>query len=163
MGRRFAVPFDITAVTAAAVLWEIAPAANKPIRLHAIFLQQTSDMGDAAEEGLGILINRKTGAATTGTGTAATPQPIDYLGTAASSAATAKVCMSTNGTGGTTTLVHAEGMNTRGGYERIFPPEEQFQFVASTGATTVGLEVKLSAAPADSLSFIGTLWFDEEN
>lgn len=162
-GRRFSIPFDSTAVTTAAVLWEVAPVANKPVRLCAIYLQQVSDMGDAEEEGLRILVNRKTGAANTGTGTAGVPTPIDYLGTAATQAFSSKVTMSTNGTGGATTTVHAEGMNSRGGFERVFPPEDRYQFVASSGATPVGLEIKLSAAPADSMSFIGTIVLEEEN
>lgn len=166
MGRLFAVPLPTAgaAITTAAELWELRPATNQPIRLHSIFIQQNTELGDAAEEQIVLSINRKTGAATTGTGTAAVVNPIDYVGTAATAGCAGKVNMTANGTGGSTVVVWVEAFNLRAGYERIFPPESRFQFVIPTGgATPVGMTVKVEVAPTDSVTFFGVLVFEEES
>ena len=59
MGRMFSVSFVDVAVTAQQDLFQIE-ANTVPVIIHAIFLSQTSDVGDAAAENLSILLARVT-------------------------------------------------------------------------------------------------------
>ena len=58
MGRRYAVQFEGTTVSAAVDFFEVFPAANKPIRVLGLMLSQSSDTGDSQEEILRLRIMR---------------------------------------------------------------------------------------------------------
>ena len=63
MGRMFSATFTEVSVTAQQDLFQIEALTNEVI-LHAVYLSQTSDVGDAAAENLSILIRRFTDAVT---------------------------------------------------------------------------------------------------
>lgn len=154
MARRYAVTFENVAVTAAQDFFELSPADDKPVRLLGILLGQSSDAGDAQDELLRIAVLR--GHTTSGSGgSAATPAPLNPNDAAAGAAA--EVNNTTIASAGTTTTLLADCFNVRSGYQVWFPPECAPE--ASQANTTV--VVRLMAAPADSLTMNGTLYFEE--
>lgn len=154
MGRLYAVEFENVAVTAAQDFFELIPAANRPIRLHGVFLSQSSDVGDAEEELLRIKIIR--GHTTSGSGgSTQTPTPLD-TNDAASGIASAEVNNTTIASAGTPVDLHSETFNVRTGWQYVPTPE-----MRPRCQNAQALVVRLMGAPADSLTMSGTLIFEE--
>jgi hypothetical protein len=154
MARVYTVSFENVAVTAAQDFFEVTPADDHPLVILALYIDQFSDVGDAAEEILRYKIIR--GHTTSGSGgSAATPRPLDPGDAAASFAA--EVNNTTIASSGATVDLHAGAFNIRSGLALIFPPE--MTPVANQGNTTI--VVRLMANPADSLSMSGTLYVAE--
>ena len=154
MARVYSVSFENVAVTAAQDFFEISPADDHPCVLLGVYVDQFSDVGDAAEEILRYKIIR--GHATSGSGgSAATPRPLDPGDAAAGFAA--EVSNTTIAADGTAVDLHAGAFNIRAGLALIFPPE--MTPVVNQGQST--LVVRLMAAPADSLSMSGTIYVAE--
>ena len=154
MGRMYTVEFEAIAVTVAVDFFELTPADDKPIAIWAIFLSQSSDVGDAAEEILRYRIIR--GHTTGGSGGAApTPIPLTSIDTAAGF--TAETNNTTIASVGTPVNMLSDSFNIRTGLQVIFPPELRPQ--ASQVNTTI--VVRLMAAPTDSLTMSGTLFVEE--
>lgn len=148
MGRLYAVTFNAVAVTVAQDFFEINAAATKVAVLHALFLSQTTELADAAEEQLRIAI--KTGATSSGSG-GNTMVPVPrQLGDAAF-AGTAEINNTTPASGGTIVIHHLDSWNVRVPYQLILPPELWIP-IAPSGRLTV----ELLAAPADSVTISGT-------
>lgn len=154
MGRMYSVVFEGVAVTAAQDFFELSPADDKPITIHAIYLSQSTEVGDAAEEMLRVEIVRGHTSGGSG-GTAPTPTPLDPSGSAAGCAA--EVNNTTIASAGTTTILHAETFNERVGW--VYIPTPECRPKASQANTTI--VVRLMAAPADSVTMSGTLYFEE--
>lgn len=155
MGRMYAVSFEYVVVTAAVDFFELTPADDKPVAVHAIYLSQSSDVGDVAEEMLRVQILR--GHTTSGSGgSAATPAPLNSSADAAAGCA-AETCNTTIASAGTAVALHAEAFNIRAGWQ--FIPTPEMRPGASQANTTI--VVRLMAAPADALSMSGTLIFEE--
>jgi hypothetical protein len=158
MGRVYSVPITLTAVTTQVDLWDIAPADDKPVRLHAIYLGQSTELGDAAEEQLGIQVVR--GFATVGSGgSSATPTPVVPNDTAAG--ATVRTLDTTIAVvgGGSTTYLHADTWNVRGPYQIVWTPEMR----PGCSQVDTRVVVRTTGAPADSVTIAGTLYFEELN
>lgn len=154
VGRVYSVNFENVAVSAAQDLFEISPAANKPILLHAIFLSQKSDLGDAQEEGIRLEVVR--GHATSGSGgSSVTPTPMNPNDPAAGFGA--EVNNTTIASAGTAVVCHADIMNIRIPTMIIWTPETRPQ--ANNGNGTI--VVRLMAAPADEITMSGTLYVEE--
>lgn len=154
MGRMYSVTFENVAVSAAQDFFELTPADDKPIAIHAIYLSQSTELGDAAEEQLRVQIIR--GHTTSGSGgSAPTPAPMDPAGAAAGCAA--EVNNTTIASTGTTTTLHSECFNVRSGW--MFIPTPECRPKASQANTTI--VVRLLAAPSDSVTMGGTLYFEE--
>lgn len=147
------------AVTAVQDFFELSPAANKPIRIVRLKLAQSSDYGDAQDEGLDYSIFRVPATATSGDNashTTATPQVVH-----ATDQVAGFTCDINNTTVATTsgTLVEllADVFNVRSGLDLPFEPECRFEAINGTF-----LVVRLNVAPADSLTMHGTCWVEEE-
>jgi hypothetical protein len=154
MSRPYVCTFEGTAVTVAVDLFELAPADDKPIEITGLFISQSSDLGDAAEEIIRYEIVR--GNTTTGTGgtQAATPVPL-RIGDAAAGF-TYDSLNTTQATAGTVVVLHAGAFNIRAG-EAIWFPEGW----GPTTTQSTFICVRLMAAPADSLTMSGTLYVSE--
>lgn len=153
MPRMYSISFDGIAVTAAVDLFEILPASQKPVSLHGLFLSQSSDVGDTEEEILRINVVR--GNTTSGSGGASvTPRPMDSNSTAAG--ATCERTNTTAASAGTAVTLHSEAFNIRTGYGLWWTPETRPR---AQNATLI--VVRLAAAPSDSLTMSGTLYFEE--
>lgn len=148
----YAVTFTGVNVTAQQDLFEIVGAADSITILHQVILTQSTEVGDAQEEGLTILIKR--GQTTSGSGTAATPVPLE---TGSSTfGGTAGVNGTTKATGGTIVTMHAEAWNVRGPWVYLPTPEARPILGPSTRMT-----VELATTPADAITMHGTLLMEE--
>ena len=154
MGRVYSVNFENVAVAAAQDFFEISPADDHPVRILGLFLSQSTELGDAAEEMLRIQILR--GHSTGGSGgSAQTPVPIDPGDPAAGFAA--EVNNTTIASAGTALIAHSESFNVRVGMATWWVPECAPK--ANQGNTTI--VVRLLANPADSVTMGGTLYVEE--
>ena len=154
MGRMYAVTFENVAVTASQDFFELTPADDKPIILHAVYLSQSTETGDAMEEMMRVKIIR--GHATSGSGgSAATPVPLNAADSAAGCAG--EVNNTTIASTGTAVDLHAEAFNVRSGW--VYMPTPECRPVCSQAGVT--LVVRLMANPADSVTMGGTLIFEE--
>lgn len=156
LGRVYTVPLQLTAFTVQIDLFDIAPADDKPVELHALYLGQSTELGDTAEEQLGIQIIR--GFATVGSGgSSVTATPVNPSDSAAGATCrTGDTTVAVVG-GGTTTHIHADTWNVRAPYQIIWTPECRPQ--CTQGQTRI--VIRLTGAPADSITIAGTLYFGE--
>lgn len=148
MGRRYSFSFTEVAVTAQQDLFQIE-AQTVPAIIHAVYLSQTSDVGDAASEGLSILIRRFTDTVTNDVA------EVKLDGGSANANANLAINETTELVTGTETI-HSEGWNILLPFVFIPPPE--LRPVVQVGN---GLAVNLNTTPADSLTMSGTLYFEE--
>lgn len=148
MSGYFNVPFAYTG-NANVDLLEINVASTKPLLILGYDIQQTSDVGDAAEEILALTL--KTGATTSGSGgSASTPVNLDRSGGAASF--TAEQANTTKASAGTIVTVLTLGWNIRMPDRVIFTQEQQILLPAAARLT-----LELPAA-TDSLTITGQLY-----
>lgn len=155
MGRKYWVDVDPVAVTVAADILEITPADDKPIRILDWDILQTTDLGDAQEEIIGLLWVR--GHTTSGSGGAAvTPRPCNPSDAAAGF--TAERLNTTQASVGTTVNLGRSGWNVRVPGGKTLIPEGRQE--ATQGNTT--LVLRMAAAPADSVTISGSVLVEEE-
>ena len=135
MGRMYSVAVNAVSVSAAQDLFEIRPADDKPCVLHALFIGQYSDAGDAQDELLSLRIVR--GFTSTGSGgSTPTPTPMNPSDAAAG--------------------FSADTFNVRAGYQMIWTPEMRPQ----VGQGNTSLVVRITA-PADAVTLNATIYLEE--
>jgi hypothetical protein len=145
--------FSGVAVTAQQDLFELVAPSDAIVVIHAIELSQSTEVGDAAEEGLSILL--KSGSNTSGSGgTTPTPAPVQ-LGDAAFGG-TCEANNTTKASAGTIVTHYAWNWNVRAEFVRIFTPEARPILTPSRRCT-----LELATTPADSVTMSGTLVFEE--
>lgn len=150
----YTVVFGGVAVTAQQDLFEITPADDRPVEILGLFLSQTTEAGDTAEEQLRYAIIR--GHTTSGSGgSAPTPQLLEPR--AAAAGFTAEVNNTTIASAGTAVTLHDDSFNVRAGLALWFPPE--CTHAADQSNTTI--VVRLLTTPADSITMNGTLYVME--
>lgn len=153
MGRVYSASFTGVAVTAQQDLFEINVASTKVVEILALFLSQSTEVGDAQEEGLSILC--KTGASTSGSGGSAPTAIPRMLGDSAY-AGTVEVNNTAKASTGTIVTHEAWNWNVRAPFQYIWIPETTI-VIAPSGRFTV----ELGTTPADSITMSGTLLFRE--
>lgn len=147
--------FENIAITAIQDIFELATPADVCTELVYFSIIQTSDVGDAAEEILRILVNRMTPTVTSGSlGAVVTPE-VEPKGAVASGATVERNNTTQSTTTGVTDTLEVIGWNIRIGVEKIWLPGEH---VLSPSDYLV---IELPAAPADSLSVSATLKWRE--
>lgn len=145
MSRCYTVNLAPASITAAIDLAAIKPADDIPVKIRAIRVWQTSDVGDAQDEVLTINVVR--GNTTDGSGGAAgTMVKKDERDAAASF--TSRVGDTTAASAGTPVTVYSSGWNVRAPFEVIFP--DQVQPRCDQGQTNI--VVRLGGAPADAIT-----------
>lgn len=153
MSRCYSVSFAAVAVTAQQDFFELVAAAGKPLRILGYELSQSSDVGDAAEEGLSVLL--KSGSTTSGSGgSTPTPTPNNVTDTAAGF--TAEANNTTKASAGTIVTHHATNWNVRQALLVMYPEKLQPEIAGGRRAT-----LELGTTPADSLTCSGTIWVEE--
>ena len=156
MSRMYSIEFADVAVTAAQDFFAIRPVADKPILIHAVFLSQTDDVGDSAEEMLLVQFIR--GATTIGSGgTNPTARPLDSNDTAFGPTTNVRVNDTTEASSGTRVDIHSEAFNIRTGMAYIPTPECRIRCDNADGF----IEVALIDVPSDSLTMSGTMYVEE--
>jgi hypothetical protein len=160
--RRYAVGFENVTITLVQDLFNLAPAADKPIRIAGLTLCNVggaADAGDAQEELLRLSIRRFAATVTNGTGgSTPTPTPTDPNDTAAAFTTRCNDATTRATTSGTNSLWLPDGWNVRIPYAMWFPPEFQVEAQGTVARIIVGLDT----APADALSVSGSLFVEEE-
>jgi hypothetical protein len=151
MARFYTVSFTGTLTTAGtdADLFNLLAADDKPIRLRALILSQSSEVGDAAEENLRITIQRFPATVTNGSGgSAVTPQTLDSADAAAGFTAR---CNDTTvaTTSGTAVKLEEFAWNERASPLERWWPDERF---APVGRQTEALIVRCESTAADDLT-----------
>lgn len=160
MGRKYTVSYQGTITNAGGDtdLLEIGPADDKPVRLKGMVLSQTSEVGDAAEEGLRISVILLPATFTSGSGgSAVTPAPVDSADAAAGAA-----CECNNTTVATTSgtaVTRLElGWNERNSPFDFWWPEG-YEPKVKQGE---GLVVRQQTTAADDYSGCFTFFLEEE-
>lgn len=148
MGRIYSFSFSEVAVTAQQDLFQME-ALVVPLRLHAVYLSQTSDVGDAAAEGLSILIRRVTDAVTNDVA------EVKMDGGDGAANADLAINETTELVTGAE-IIHAEAWNIAMPFIYLPPPE--LRPLAQIGNVIV---VNLNTTPADSITMSGTAYFEE--
>lgn len=133
--------------------FELVPATDSPIIIHAIFIENISEVGDAQEEMVRWKLVR--GNTTSGNGSSTTPQLLDSTSGAAST--TAEVVSSTPATAGTEADLHSGAFNIRVGL--IFIPTPEMRPRCDAGDNRIC--VRLPGTFADDVTLSGTLYFEE--
>lgn len=161
MGRIYAVPYQGTITNAGgdSDLLEILPADDKPCKLRGWTIGQTSEVGDAAEEGVRISVIRLPATVTSGSGgSAVTPVALD---SADASAGFAAECNNTTvaTTSSSAVILHEFAWNERASPWDFWFPDERFCPKVKQGE---GLVVRLQTTIADDMSGCVTFWVEEE-
>jgi hypothetical protein len=152
MGRMYTVQFNGVAVTAQQDFFEINCPATAIVVIHEIWLSQLTEVKDAEEEMLLLLL--KSGQTTSGSGgTIPTAVPI-LLGDSAF-AGTVEVNNTTKATAGTIVTHHPWHWNVRIPFEKIFTPEARPILRPSRRGT-----LELATTPADSITMGGYITFE---
>lgn len=156
MGRFYTAQFNGVSASAAQDVFEILAATGKPFILHEIVLAQYSDYGDAAAEGLSVLIKRASGSYTSGSG-GSTPTLNKHLTNDAAAGPTPEANNTTQASAGSGTLttIRADAWNVQAGYQYLPPPEQRITFLPAE-AVVVSI-----TAPADAISLNGSIVIEE--
>lgn len=156
--RVYTVGFAASAQTVAIDFFELTTGAGGTIALFGLVIGQTTEVGDAQEEKLGLKFTRATGSYTTGSGgnTGVARPPVRVSDSAATF--TAKTLNTTQIAvgSGTLTVINQEPFEVRAGFERFWTPETAFT-VGPSSALAIGL----AGAPADSVTWSGTAYVAE--
>jgi hypothetical protein len=157
MGRRYTAQFNAVAVTAQQDFFEVLAPTDAVVVVHRIRLTQTTEVGDAQEEMLSLLIKRGIGSVTSGSGgTTPTAQPSEdgdaAFGGTVEANNTTKMATGT----GTIETLQADAWNVRMPWDEIYTPE--LRPVISPGNR---LTVELATTPADSITMNGCIWIEE--
>lgn len=163
MGLIYTAEFENVTITNAGgdnTIWEIDPAADKPVKLLGMSFEVTSELAEAQEEWLRMRIIRYIGGTfTSSNGSAVTPRPQDELNTVAFAGAVEHNGTTVASSSGTTQNLHSFAIPVRGGYGPIFfPPEYRHKVL---GVAQSALVINCLAAPTDDVSLTSTLWLEE--
>jgi hypothetical protein len=155
MGRVYSCEFDNLSFSAATTdIFELDAAAEKPIKVLGWIIGQTSDMGDAAAEGLRYRWVR--GNTTSGSGgTATTPRPMHVTDAAAGFACEAG--NTTAASAGTAVNLVTAPWTIQQADLIWLPAGCEFD----TSGTAL-LVMRFVAAPTDAITLSGTVWVEEE-
>jgi len=156
--RMYVCTFDVTAATAAVDFFEFTPADDKPIVLHALYIGQTTEAGDAMEELLPWSIQRGGTAMTTGSGGTTAANGVVCGPSGATSGFTFEAMNTTPATFTAGVVVHRDAFNVRVGLQYIPTPETRISASQANG----GFVIRLGAAPADTISWTGSALVEEQ-
>lgn len=162
-GRIYTVTFVQQTITTAGGdrdLFYIAPADDKPVRLHSIEFSPAAagDLGDAQEETLFYSIIR--GHTTVGSGgSAVTASTVGRENPSDPDPSfTARTNDTTIASAGTGLVLHSSGWNNRVGMEKTPPELVRISWCSQAQGSIV---VRLLNTPADDLVISGTLYVEE--
>ena len=154
VSRFFSVQFNGVSVSAVQDLFNITAASDRTAVIREIRISQSSDVGDAAEEGL--LIALKSGQTTNGTG-GTTPSAVAFSLNQGSAGFSARANDATTQASGGTIVTHwSEVWNIRMPWIWLPPTGYGIALEASRKFT-----VDLETAPADAITTSGTIVVEE--
>lgn len=156
MGRMYSMSFEGAAITNANGdydYFEIDPAADKPVVIHAVYVSFYSETGDAAEEIIrwGIVRGNATSGSTPNNSNVRALSPAD-----AAFSGTGEALNSTIASTGTPINLHADAFNVRIGLVYVPTPEMR---PSSAGADLIC--VRQFSTVTDDANANGTIYFEE--
>ncbi len=157
MGRMFSARFEAVAISVAQDIFSLGSPTSGLGRLHAIYLGQTSDVGDSAEimEELRIV----TGNTTVGSaGSAPTAVPFQLADTPT---VTVRANDTTEVSAGTQVIKHSDVWNVRVPWVYLPPPELRIDWGELIAGTKTYLAFQIPNAPASAITCTGTIYFEE--
>jgi hypothetical protein len=154
MGMTYSITFASVAVTAQQDFFEYTAPSDAIAIIHSVEITQSTDVGDAASEGLAIL--HKRGATSSGTGgtQAVTPAPLEFGFAAAGGVA--DINNTTKASGGTIVTLRASNWIIQQTYLWLPTPELRHVLSPSQRYT-----VELGTTPADSITVSGEMLVEE--
>ena len=157
MGRMYTGAFAAAASAVAVDWFEITSGSTKVNILHGIDIAQITETGDTQEEMIEWAIKRGTSGTTSG-GTGGTPIGPSTVGGSgdSASASTLEVLNTSKMSGGTITPLHRSAFNLRAGL--LWLPTPEMRAVWAGGER---LTIELISAPTDSVSWVGTVYWEE--
>lgn len=150
IGKMYSASFEKVSVTADQDAFQLLAPAGIYVIVHALYLSQSSDVGDAAAESLNVLIHY--GSTNGSGGSTHTPTPL-YLPNGAAGTVV-EINNDTPATQGT--FVHADSMNIALGLQLVWA--EQCRPIIVPGDL---FHVTLQENPGDALTMNGTIYFEE--
>ena len=152
-GRVYSAQVNGSAQTAQVDFFEIVAASDGVVELLEFGISQLSEVADAAEEMLLVLV--KTGSTTSGSGGSSPTVVPRQLGDSAFGG-TVEAMNTTKATSGTIVTHMAVNWNIRVPFEKVFTPETTIIVNPSTRLT-----IELATTPADSVTFAAYVVFRE--
>ncbi len=137
MARVYSVEFSIAAHTAQIDVFEMLTITEKPVMIHGFEFGQLTEVGDAQEEQIHLLLKRITGAPTSGSGGSAAAAGNPLAPNDATGSATFEFGNTTKLTGGTAVNLKRFAWNLRTPLIYWPPPEAR---ISVAGATRLVLE-----------------------
>lgn len=156
MGRMYRAAFGSVAVSAQQDLFEVLAPSNAIVIVHRIQLSQSTEVGDAAEEGLHLQMVRGEGSTSGSGGSTPTVTPIEAGTASAGVAVEANNTTKMTAGGGSLAVLEEHVWNVRVPLDIIYTPEERPIISPSDYFT-----VELNTTPADSLTMSGTITLEE--
>ncbi|KKN55512.1 hypothetical protein LCGC14_0581870 [marine sediment metagenome] len=157
MGRIYTARFEAVNVSAAQDVFSLGSPTSGVGLLHAVYLSQTSDVGDSAEiiEEVRIV----TGNTTVGSGGSA-PTAIPFqLGDTPT--VTVRANDTTEVSAGTQVIKFSDAWNVRVGWQYLPTPETRIYWNELIAGTKTFLAIQLPGAPASAITMTGTIIFEE--
>lgn len=157
MGRSYYAPINISTVSVAIDVFELLAGTGKPLTLKSIVLNQTTEVKDAEEEMLELLLKQVTGAPTSGSGGGtSTPRPL--LPNDVAAGVTLETGNTAKLTGGTSLEHCRRAWNVRTDF--VWPNVPVEGEITIADGTRLVLE--LVGAPADPIGkIVGEILFSE--
>ncbi len=153
-GQVYSATFSAVAVTALQDFFSLLVGDDEPIRILSCTISQSSDVGDAAEEGLRIAIIRGWG--TVGSGGTA-PTAIAHSSKQGAATTTVRANDTTEASAGTPVTLHVEVWNIRMPWIYLPIPEARIRVDQADDLVAI----VLLDAPADSITVSGTITWEE--
>ena len=154
MAKIYSAEFAAVEVSAAQDLFSLLVGDDEPIKILGCVISQSSDVGDAAEEGLLIKIIRGWG--TVGSGGSA-PTAINLDGKGGAATTTVRANDTTEASAGSAVDLHSEVWNIRQPWVYMPIPELRFRIDQADDIVSVAL----ITVPADAITCSGTIYWEE--
>ena len=160
MSRIYTIPFTGTITNAGGNTdWiELVPATNKPVKLLSFIWGQSTEVGDASEEGLSLTLIRASGAYTSGSG-GSTPTPAKADPSQAAQGFTVEANNTTPLSGGTQDVLEEWAWNERNSPCELRWDDEREKY---TFRPTEALVIRMNTTPVDDFTLSYTLKVEEE-
>lgn len=158
---KVAATMTVTAAGGNTDLFQLNPATNKPVRLVGFRLGNTTEVGDAMEEGLELQLMHMTATVTDGGGTGSTlVTPVVVVRGGAAAGFTARVNSPTVATSsGTTTIEEYIGWINRMTPFEFWYPNDKWCLDAIAGETII---LRMNTVLADDMQLQVTVFVEEE-
>jgi hypothetical protein len=154
LGRVYSGIFNAVSVTVQQDFFEINAAAGKPVEVLGLALSQSTEVGDAQEEGLNILV--KTGATTSGGTGGTAPTAIPRVTGDQAFGGNLEINNTVKATAGTIVTHEAWNWNVRVPFVWWWTPETTITIVGGGRMT-----IELATTPADAITMSGTIYLRE--